>query len=109
LAGRTLRHRIPAVEDLKSQLDLNHKRELLQLRQSLDRLKWFEDEAADMEAILDDPDRGGHHEAAKKRLEAIQSVVGTYKELVEVTIELIGLTGDRAELQRQLDAPGAAE
>jgi hypothetical protein len=62
------------VEDLQSQLDLNHKREL---RKRLDKLKWLED---DMQAILDDPEDLENHEAAGKRLALLPKAIQTHKE-----------------------------
>jgi hypothetical protein len=103
-AGPKLRVTIPAVDDLKSQLELNYKRELLSLRTHLDKVKWYEGQVSAFKAVLSDPKQRKDHKRAKRCIEIAERAIGIHKEIVELTIETIGLRGDRLELQRQLEA-----
>ncbi|MFQ3454121.1 hypothetical protein PMN64_12500 [Bradyrhizobium sp. UFLA01-814] len=92
------------MEDFETTADFEQKRELLKLRDRLNQLRKYEQEASELESILSDPECREDHSAAKERLAALKRAIETKKELIAVQFEILNLTGDKLELEKRLAA-----
>lgn len=92
------------MDDVKDRFQYTRKQELLRLRDHLDKLREIEKEASDMQQVLEDPDLSEHHHHAQRRLILANRALETFRQLVAVDIEVLGLQDDRQELERQLAA-----
>ncbi|MDH2406081.1 hypothetical protein QCM77_40320 [Bradyrhizobium sp. SSUT18] len=92
------------MQDVEGRVEFTRKQELLRLRDHLDKLREIEKEVSDMEQVLADPDFAEHHHHAERRLTLAQRAHETFRQLVAIDIDILGLQDDKQELERQLAA-----
>lgn len=92
------------MQDVEDKFLFSRKRNLLRLRDHLDKLREIEAEASNMEEVLKDPEFAEHHHHALRRLSLAQRALETFKQLVAVDMELLDLHDRKLDLEKELAA-----
>ncbi|WP_377828399.1 hypothetical protein ACFKHW_32015 [Bradyrhizobium lupini] len=87
---------------LEDDFILAHKRQLLEVRERLDQLRWVEGKQAEYHAILADPAKADQHVEVTRKLAVAKSTIEACNEMIALITTILGLEEDKLELQKQL-------